>query len=170
MITDKVKIKAKLSISDTDFDAVIDSLISGAIAFVERYISMPLDGDATVERVDLFDEPPIYPRVRPSEIVSLREWDGEKYVTVDSSRYRLLSDGSIDYDFSPGLDRVELRYKGAEQPEDLRELIERIVIRQFRKMEHEGESSTAYDTSTTAWADVLDDFDRRVLDNYRVWI
>lgn len=169
-ITNKTNIKAKLAITDTSQDTIIDGLVSGAIAFIENYISKSLDGDTTVERVEYFDEMPIYTSVKPTSIVSLKEWDGSAYQLVDSTQYRLLSDGSIDYAFDSGLDVIEVTYKGAEQPEELRELIERIVIRQYRKIEHEGEKSTSFSTSTTTWSNTLDAFDKAVLANYRVWI
>ncbi|MCK4609419.1 MAG: hypothetical protein KAT71_08050 [Gammaproteobacteria bacterium] len=167
-ITTAQKIKDKLSINTPDGDDVIDGLITGAIAHIRNIVTRGLDESGT--HTEYFDEGPVYLNQTPvTSITTIRYWDGTEYITeTDTTLWRLLSTGKLAYSFLEGLDALEVEYVGGGQEEVLRELIERIVIRQYRKLEHEGEKSTSFEASTTSWHEVLLDSDWDILDNYRV--
>ena len=169
-ITTKQAIKDKLSIADNAWDDVLDGLIDGAIAQIRNIVTHGLDASGT--QVEYFDEQPIYLNHTPvTAVTKVEYWNGSVWVTEsDTTAYRLLSTGQLKYNFIEGLDALKVTYTGGEQSEVLRELIERMVIRQYRKMEHEGEDSTSFDASTTSWHEVLQDSDWDILDNFRVCI
>ncbi len=171
MITKVANIKAKLTITGNDFDKEIERMILGMGRYIEQMTDTKFGGGAIIE---YFDAEPIMLSSTPvkddSFGLQLFNTNTNQYDDVAATEYRRLSDGRVLYTFTPGPEAVKVEYETGDVPHDIRELCERLVMRQYRKWSSEGEKSVSMENSTTTWHALMQPEDMDIINSYRIWI
>lgn len=191
-LSTKARIKAKLGLTETNFDDAIDRLLYGATDFIERqcggrrfertvHTQEVYDGGDGTLRLLILDHAPV------TAISAFQYRTGAKsnptWVDFAADDYEEDNDkGLIEVALPSGRRNIRITYTAGylidfdnefdaalhTLPYDLTELCERLVIRWWKKRDDEGKTSTAFDTSTVTWTkQLLDETDREVIANYR---
>lgn len=195
-LTTKARVKARLAITSTGWDTVLDRLINSATDFIEvqcgrkfgsaeytEYQSIEVDGAKYI----LLEQAPV------TAITSLEYRQGlynnPNYTTIPATEYELEGNGRngiirIHGYFFRGTDTVKIVYTAGytidfdnagdltqhDLPADITELCEKMVVRWFKKREDEGKTETIMGTEgggTIRWQDGLSKDDKAIIDSYR---
>ena len=181
-LTTKEKVKAKLNIDNADEDTIIDDIIYGVTGTITALIGKELNEKS---RTYATEDGTVFLPVTPvTSIETVSDWNGTEYVDRENLP-RFKASGEVDLCAGPGFETVKITYTAGykidfdneddeEQhnlPAEISELAGRLAVRHYRKLEHEGEASTSYETSTTSWQDLVRPEDYDIINNHRsTWI
>lgn len=188
-LTTLTRVKAKLGITNTSFDSVLESLIDAATDYIEgecnrRFLETThanevhaLDSDGG--KFVMLDHAPV------SALTSAQYRAGNpatpSWTDFQAQDFELVGDGSSGlvriYGGVPkGTNNVRFSYTAGYKidfagthtlPFDLSNLCERLVIKMFKKREAVGKKTESAGEASVTWMNELEIEDQAVLDRYR---
>lgn len=195
-LTTKERIKARLGITVTGFDTVLDRLIYSMTDFLEgkcerRFLK-------TVYTQEIYDgsyatgQARKVLTLRNAPLISIEAFQyrtGAKsnpdWVDFQTDQYQERYDTATIFGYMPlGFQNIRISYTAGylfdwtnendpskhTLPYDITDLCERLVIRLFKKRESEGRSNESVQGSSITWAsDLLDPQDKQIIGNYTLY-
>lgn len=191
-LTTKARVKDRMKVTVTDFDTLLDRLISGATDFIESYCDRRFLRTTYTQEVYSLDT--AYQKfliLRQSPVVSVSSFqyrggtpDNPAWTDFLGSEWELLHGGRTGvirlYSWAGGYNNnVRVTYQAGylidfanagssthTLPFDLSDLCERLVIRRFKRREQPGVKQESYNGATIIFSDELDNDDKMILDGY----
>lgn len=193
-LTTKTRVKDRLTITGTNFDALLDRLISATTDFIEgecggrrfkktTYTSEIYSVHARKQEYILLKQAPV------SVLTSAQYRAGTpstpNWTNFIADEFELLEDGKSGlvriYGGAPyGVNAVRFTYDAGylidfasevppnhTLPQDLTDLCERLVIKLFKKRESEGKQSEGFEGGSVTWKELLDESDQAIIARYR---
>jgi hypothetical protein len=192
-LTSLPRLKARLSITDTGFDSVLERMINASTGLIERHINRRLKEATYTNEVysvanrgtDTIALNQIPVTVLTSAAYRAGTPSTPSWTAFTTDQYELMNDGASGivriYGGVPyGTNAVRFTYTAgfkinfdaianpAEHtlPEEISDLCERIATRMFKKREAEGKSQEAFEGSSVTWSSLLEDSDKDILAPY----
>mgnify|MGYP006935477999 CR=1 FL=1 len=187
------RLKARMGITETGFDTVFISYLNAATDFIENYCDRHFAEKTYTNEVysipDAGKNHLILKQAPVSSVTSFQYRTGmlnaPNYTDFLASDWAISEDGKagiIEYGGSipQGPNSVRVSYVAGYKidfthygdntlhtlPADLTELCERLAIKRFKRREAEGKSNESFNGASIAWADLLDESDKDILDGY----
>ena len=195
-LTTKGRVKDRLGLKEAHFDTLFDRIIAGVTDLIEgecggrRFLRTTY----TNEVITIFNS---HQKILPVKhvplvsISSLQYRTGLKsnpnYTNFNTDDWEILGDGASGlvrvWGLSADINFVRITYVGGylidfpnagdqssvthNLPYDLSDLAERLTIKLFKRREHEGKASEAFEGTTVTWKDLIDDVDKQILARYK---
>ncbi len=192
-LTTKNRVKDRLAITNTQFDTVIDRLISAMTDFIEGECNRRFQ--ETVYSNEIYSIYGAYPetiglkQTPVSNVASVQYRAGLKttpnWTNFAADDWELLEDGKSGIikfygGITRGVNVIRVTYTAGYKidfpnagsathtlPADLSDLAERIVVRVFEKRKAEGKETESFEGGTVSWAPLLDETDRAIIARHR---
>lgn len=195
-LTTKARVKDRLGMSEDGFDTVIDRMIAAVTDLVENLCGGRrfLRTTYTNEVITIHNAHQKILAVRHVPLVSVSSLQyraglksNPNYTDFNTDDWEILNDGRSGlirvWGLSADINFIRISYVAGYLidfpnagetstvthglPYDLSDLAERLVVKFFKRREHEGKASEAFEGGTTAWKDLLDPIDKQVIARYR---
>lgn len=195
-LTTKARVKDRLSISEANFDTLLDRLIAGVTDLIEGECGKRrfLRTTYTNEIVTIFNAHQKILTTKHIPLISISSLQyraglksSPNYTDFNNDDWEILDDGSSGlvrvWGLSADINFVRISYIAGylidfanagetttvthTLPYDLSDLAERLTIKLFKRREHEGKLSEAFEGATVAWKDLLDDIDKQIISRYK---
>lgn len=169
-------IKAKITGIDDSFNPVLTGMIMGIINFISQELNRDTDGLENKERTEIFTSGPILLTHTPVSAVSkIERYEDGEWVELTGDKLFSEKTGKVIINYKVDIkNKIKVSYTGGidlETYNDIRELIERLVIRQWNKIDNEGKKTTSLKETTISWHNLLTPEDELILSNYRhIWL
>lgn len=192
-LTTKDRVKARLSQTGTAFDTVIDAMIGAVTDRVEgecggrRFLRTTY----TNELITIFNTNQEILSVRNIPLISVSSLQyrtglksNPNYTSFNTDDWEIINDGAAGlirvWGMSAAVNLIRISYIGGylidfsnagsptahTLPLDLSDLAERLTVKVFKKREHEGKASEAFEGATVTWEKFITDDDRAVISRY----
>lgn len=166
------KIKNILNIdeSETGFDEILTDIAEGAETMIESFLGISLLNKTFTESLNGDDCRVVLNNYPLTEIVKFEVLQNNEF--VEKTDLRFSQRGVVDFQAPCGFQNVKVEYKAGFEtcPSDIENLIKKIVIRQYRKLENEGEKTTNFGASSLTWDNLINEDDEKLLEKYRRYL
>lgn len=190
-LTTKERVKDRLAITGTNFDTLIDRLISAMTDFIEGECNRRFKETPYANEVySVSGEKPKYVFLKqaPASALTLQYRAGTpsapSWTNFIADDYELLEDGKSGivrvYSLPAGTNVIRATYTAGYKidfpnagsathtlPFDISDLCEKLAVKEFKKRDAEGKSSEAFEGGTTNWKELLDEADKLVIGRHR---
>jgi hypothetical protein len=146
-------IKAKLTNIDDSFNPVLTGMILGITNFISQEMNRENDGLESKARTEIFTSTPILLTHNPvSEISKIEKFKAGEWVEITGDKLFSEKTGKVVINQRVDIrNKIKVSYIGGIDLgayNDIRELIERLVIRQWNKIDNEGKKTTSLKETT----------------------
>lgn len=187
-LTTVARVKARLNISDSSWDALLAELINGATDYMEaecggrRFKSTAYTQEVySKER----DQKIVYLKNYPITAISAAQYrpgtpSSPSWTDFLTDDYETVEDGKrgavavyssvngnncIRFSYTAGY-VIDFSTVANHLPYELSDLCERLTVKAFKKRESEGKTSEAFQEVSMSWASEMSADDRRILERY----
>lgn len=190
-LTTKERVKARLTISGTSFDTLLDRLVSSVSSFIKGEIHRELKEADYVEMYSIYQSKRnLMLNQYPVSAISKVEYRRGSYSDPDwteysRDEYELDGDGKAGIlglaFMAVGINKIRVSYTAGYKidftketditkhnlPEEISDLCERLVVKWFRKRDSWGKTSEGSQGDSVSWKNELEEEDRRVISRYK---
>ena len=178
-LIETAKIKSILNLDNTDFDEIIDDINDGVGVMIEGLLGTKLK-HATYTEVYDGDGYYLITNNYPLKTLGKFEIDIDgSWLEIENVKFK--QNGVVGYKTPDGFQNVQVTYDAGylidwvnaddpakhTLPHDLSEMGKRFVLRQYRKLNNEGEKTSNYTNSSLTWDDLVTKDDKMVIEKYR---
>ena len=193
-LTSLKRVKDRLTLSTPDFDTLLERLINAATDYLEGTCSRTFKETSSTNEIysvyaprqDLFILKQAPVAVLTSAQYRAGTPSNPAWTNFAADEYELVGNGAsgivkIYGGIRSGVNVVRFTYTAGYKidfdnpansanhtlPSDMNDLAERLAVRLFKRRESEGKQTEGFEGASITWANLIDEYDREVINRYR---